>query len=676
MPKPQNFRLAMTCWEPGRAGSGFGAKVGGLGVVMEELPEELIRVAAEQGIRLEIEVLSPCFGHYDRNRLEDLGLRIPVLQDGHRFEVSVYRRQLSDQLAMVYFWDDWQLNWTNARAIYPDDPEVCFLLFSMVSQAMAGYISRQSFDTIHGHDYHVALVPFYLGDEYLASVTHHLTIHNASYQGTYPVVGRGYEMLNRINLPGERLFHKYFDYFDNVNFLKAGMLKTHETGGKVTTVSGDLAGTWGYAAELRQSAEELYRRAQELKPWAPVKDVFVSNRGVDAFRIVPILGITNGMAERNWPRHLPELKAERLRELQARQPGGLPLFRNPVVQEAMLAQDHSFEAPDLAAKAELKRLLHLETFGTEPYADPILLTAVGRLVEQKNLGLVADLAERVLAFDGGAKFVILASAPEGDAEGKRTEARFRGLAWRYPERFYFSSEYNLPLSKLILAGGDFMLIPSRFEPCGLVDYEASLVGNVVIAHRTGGLAKMAGCGYLYDWLDLADPIGEANAFFEQIAAAIRIYRLDPGRHRELALKAMAVDASWARSAATYLAMYRYGVLVKDWFRKRTDLLVEVARFASQLVKRDPEFPAFFHPQWGDSLDLWFREAIRAEPPATAAGSVKGSRTSPGQRSRSAANGSSAAAGRRKTSAFPAAGPGRSSGRTGSRAGRSSGKLGK
>lgn len=609
MPQKHSFRLAMTCWEPGRADTGFGAKIGGLGVVMEELPEELIRAAERQRLNLEIEVLSPCFGHYDRSRLEDTGLRVPAVVEGHEFEFLVYRRQLSSQLSMVYFWDDWQLNWTTGRDIYPNDNELAFRLFAAVSQAMAGYIRQKNFDTVHGHDYHVALVPFYLGEDYLSRVPHHLTIHNASYQGIYPVAGDGYGKLRKVALPGEKLFHKYFDFFDNLNFLKAVMILTHETGGKVTTVSGDLDATWGYAAELRQSPEEVYRHAQSLKPWAPVGQVFVPNRHLDVFEHIPIAGITNGMGDLNWPQNLPELKADRLRELQSRQPGGAPLFRNPVVQEAMLARDHSFAAPDLEAKAALKRMLHLETFGTEPLADPILMTVVGRLVEQKNYALVADVAERVLEFDGGVKFVVLASAPQGDAEGKRTESRFRYLAWRYPERFFFSSDFNLPLSRLILAGGDFMLIPSRFEPCGLVDYEASLLGNVVIAHRTGGLAKMADCGYLYDWLDLADPAGEAAAFFEQIASAVRTYRLDPARHRELVLKAMAVDASWAKSADAYLALYRFGVEMKEWFRHRSECRARIEEYAVELARKDPDFSRFYRARVDDTLDLWLQSAL-------------------------------------------------------------------
>ncbi len=618
MPRPRKMRLALASWETGRVQTGFGVKIGGLGAVMEELPEELISAAERDGIHLEIELLTPCFGHYDRDLLQRLDLQLPVFLDGKEFPFEVYRREVSPNLSILYFWDWVQLSWTNGQAIYPDDPEMGFKLFSVVAQAMAAYIRRSKFHVVHSHDYHVGLIPFYLGDDYLATVRHHFTVHNASYQGIYPVHGHGFEMLARIGLPGEELFHKYFDFFDNLNLMKAVTIKTHETGGKVTTVSGDIEGTWGYAAELKKSREEVEAEARKLKPWSPVGQVFVPNRHLDVFEQIPIVGITNGLSEKNWPQNLPELKADVLLEMQERLPHGVPIFRNPEVQQEMLSRDHTFDSDHLDTKAQLKRMLHLEVFGAEPVDDPLLLTVVGRLVEQKNLRLVADVAERTLHYDRGVKFVILATAPQGDMEGKLTEARFRKLASLYPDRFSFSTAFNLPLSKLIFAGGDFTLIPSRFEPCGLVDYEASLLGNVVIAHRTGGLAKMDCCGYLYDWLDQADYDGETIAFFDQIRQAIDTYRHDPTAHRELVLRAMSVDAHWLKSAGQYVAVYRYGILLDDWDRKRDSLLRSTDAFAKKLVEKEPLVRSLFAPFRSDILDQWLSDALknRSRPATT------------------------------------------------------------
>ncbi|MFQ5575481.1 MAG: glycogen/starch synthase [Anaerolineae bacterium] len=609
-PKPKTLRVAMPAWEIGRANTGLGVKIGGLGVVVEELPPALAAAAARRNLNLHLETLTPCFAFYDRSRLTRLKRTIPVTLDGTTFEFEVYKHTFPDGQTVVYFWDDWQLNWTTPTAIYPDDPAMALKLYAAVSQAMAGYIKQGNFHTVHSHDYHVGLIPFYLGDEYLARVPHHFTIHNATYQGNFPVHGRGYQALERINLPGEKLFHQFFDHFDHLNLMKAAMIKTHQSGGKITTVSGDIAGTWGYAAELRRPAAAVWAEAQAQKQGGAVGQVFVPNGHLDTFEKLPIAGITNGLSRQNRPENLPQLTAAGLKKMQAARPDH-PLFTNPDVQRQMLAKDHTFDANRLHIKSELKRLLHLEAFGAEPAGDPILFTAVGRLAAQKNLGLIADIIQPTLHADPEARFIILASAPEGDPEGKATEAAFAGLARQFPARVYVNNSFNLPLSKLILAGGDFTLIPSRFEPCGLVDYEASLLGTIVIGRLTGGLAKVQHCAYLYRWLDISDRAGEAAAFFEQISAAIETYRRHPARHWELMKQAMTIDASWDRSAMQYVNMYRYGLLAKKWQAERQKT---VARFIKTLKEDGELFADFFVPArhpYSDPLDRALKAALEA-----------------------------------------------------------------
>lgn len=606
---PNKLKVAIAAWENGWVETGFGVKVGGLGTIIEELPRELIKAAARKGIELEIEILAPCFAHYDKSGMQKLDERFPARILGVDFEFDAYTYVFPDGQKVVTFWDNLQLRWTSVTAVYPEDPQMAVRLYGAVSQAMAEYIRRNHFDTIHLHDYHVGLIPFYLGDAYLEKAPIHFTIHNASYQGIIPLIGGGYASLEAINLPGEKLFHRYFDFFDNLNLMKACMLKVHQTGGKITTVSGDLQGTWGYAYELRQSHADLFGAAY-MQKGSPPGEVFVPNRHLDLFEKIPVAGITNGMGDRNRAENLPELKADVLREMQERRGPDAPIFRNPVTQAEMLARDHTFDAANLHVKRELKRLLHLEAFGSEPHGDPVLLTAVGRLAAQKNFGVIATIIERTLSYDWGAKFVILGSATAGDAVGRATEADFMRLAAWYPDRVYFNNVFNLPVSRLILAGGDFSLIPSRFEPCGLVDYESSLLGTVVVGRATGGLTKVRHCAYLYEWLDISDPAGEAGAFFGQIKAAIDTYRLLPEAHLQKVAAAMAIDASWDTSAGQYIDMYRYGFLTKGWYGARRDL---VADFSESLGEERALFDAHFVPglkEYGDPLDWSLKEALR------------------------------------------------------------------
>jgi glycogen synthase len=325
------------------------------------------------------------------------------------------------------------------------------------------------------------------------------------------------------------------------------------------------------------------------------------------FEKLPIAGITNGMSDRNRPENLPELKAEVLQELQAHR--HTPLFANPTTQTEMLARDHTFDAGHLEVKQALRRLLHLEAFGHEPYGYPILISAIGRLVEQKNLGLGADVIERVLAYDNQVKFIILATPATWDGYGRTYEGRFFDLARRYPGQVYFNNSFNIALSKLILAGSDFTLIPSRFEPCGLVDYEASLLGTVVIGRATGGLVKVRHCAYLYEWLDVGDWWGEVNALFYQIKAAIDTIRHAYPAHLDMLRRAMAINASWDDSAGQYVKMYRYGLLAKQWPVHRHE---SVERFIHWLNEQRSLFAEFFIParqEYSDPLDWELKDAL-------------------------------------------------------------------
>src|SRR5262245_38422169 len=122
--RTQKLRVALPAWEIGRPGTGLGVKIGGLGTIVEELPAELVKAATDLGFDLEIETLTPCFAHYDRNRLTRLDLRLPASLAGHTFEFEVYEHVFPDGQRVIYFWDPWQLKWTNADAIYPTDPQV------------------------------------------------------------------------------------------------------------------------------------------------------------------------------------------------------------------------------------------------------------------------------------------------------------------------------------------------------------------------------------------------------------------------------------------------------------------------------------------------------------------------------------------------------------------------
>ncbi len=601
------LRVALASWEIGRAQSGFGARVGGLGVVVEQLPPELLLAAARRGMELELRILSPCFAWYDRGALERIPVELSSRVDGRALRFTAYRKRVRQQIELpdgsveveqelVYFWEPSLLGGTTPGAIYPSDSWRAALLYAGTCQAMAAYLQAFPCDTLHLHDYHVGLVPFFLPSSPVVPV--HLTVHNGSYQGSTPLQDGGYETLERLGLPGAALFHRYFHHDEAINLLKAAMLAVHERGGRVTTVSGDLEGSWGYAAELRASHAALTERATQQLGREPTR-VFLPNGGLDLFERIPVAGITNGMGPQSRPENLPELCAEHLRRLQASRPER-PIFANAEVQRCMLDVDHRFDPGHLERKAELKRLLHLECFGSEPEGDPPVLVVVGRLAAQKHLDLVLAIVEPVLESVPEARFAVLASA--ADPQGLALERAFAAKASRHPDRFFYDNRFHQPLSRLMMAGADFALVPSRFEPCGLVDYEASLLGTVVIARRTGGLAKMERCGYLYDWLDEGDEAGEARAFSAIVLHALEARRDRPWDHRSKLRASMAIDAGWERSADQYLDLYQHGLQAATWRERRRDLL---ERFARDLGEDAERFARYFQPAvepYADPLD--------------------------------------------------------------------------
>jgi len=614
----RKLEVALAAWEIGRQASGFGARVGGLGVVVQELPLELLRAAASRHLGLSVTTLSPCFSWYDRSQMALLCDDLPVELDGQRFHFQALSKTFTEELElasgplrlrqrMVYFWDPAQLAWTAPGAIYPEDPWTAARLYSAVSQAMAAWLARGRPQLLHMHDYHVGLVPFFMTSDRLAQVPVHLTIHNASYQGAVPLQGGGFETLDRLGLDGPSLFHSHFEHRGRLNLLKAAVLQVHRCGGRITTVSGDLEGSWGYAAELRATRELLWSQATQQVGGVP-RQVFQPNGGLDLLEKIPIAGITNGLADKNRPELLAELRAGHLASLQSRRPGQ-PLFRNPEVQRSMLARDHDFDAQRLQVKARLKRLLLLECFHREPAADdPPVLAVVGRLVHQKHLDLLLHVVDPVLEQEPEARFVVLASAT--DQEGREQQRAFAALADRLPSRVFYEDGFNQPLARLMLAGADFALVPSRFEPCGLVDYEAALLGTVVIARRTGGLAKMQGRGYLYDWLDLGDAAGEARAFLACILQALDRFRNRREEHGRLQQAAMAVDASWAASAGRYLDLYLQSFDALRWQGMRRQALSD---FASSLGPDRDRFLRFFRPAlepYADPLDWQLLETLR------------------------------------------------------------------
>ena len=210
-----------------------------------------------------------------------------------------------------------------------------------------------------------------------------------------------------------------------------------------------------------------------------------------------------------------------------------------------------YDADNLDAKAANKSALQ-EEFGLKVLADAPLFGVVSRLTPMKGFDLLLSAIPSLVA--QGAQFALLGSGEDWLEDG------FRKLSEQFPGQVGVFLGYDEPLSHRIQAGSDVILLPSRSEPCGLIQLYGLRYGTLPLVRRAGGLADT-----VVDAQDWAIDQGEAtgfvfdNASVDELMSACRralaLWR-DPARWRSVQRAAMAKDFSWAASARRYLDMYR------------------------------------------------------------------------------------------------------------------------
>lgn len=213
------------------------------------------------------------------------------------------------------------------------------------------------------------------------------------------------------------------------------------------------------------------------------------------------------------------------------------------------ALNHAYDAQHLAGKGANKASLQVE-MGLPVIPEIPLFGNISRLTDQKGCDLIADALEELLPATP-LQFVLLGS---GDPI---LEARFRGLAKRFPENVAVKIGFDARLAHRIEAGTDFYLMPSRFEPCGLNQMYSLRYGSIPIVRHTGGLADSV--------IDPRDDADRANGIHFQeptakalewaIRKAVVLYQ-DPVAIHHFRVNGMSADLSWGKQAADYLRLYR------------------------------------------------------------------------------------------------------------------------
>ncbi len=213
-----------------------------------------------------------------------------------------------------------------------------------------------------------------------------------------------------------------------------------------------------------------------------------------------------------------------------------------------------YGAADLAGKAQCKAALQ-QALGLAPEADAPLFGVVSRLTAQKGLDLVLEALPDLVA--QGAQLAVQGS---GDAA---LEAAFRQAMARYPGRVAVRLGYDEGFAHRLIAGSDAILVPSRFEPCGLTQLYGLRYGTVPIVRRVGGLADTV--------VDASDDTlardvatgfsfvpATAEALGRTLQRAVLAYR-QPAQWRQLMRRGMAQDFSWQPVAREYLALYEQAI---------------------------------------------------------------------------------------------------------------------
>ena len=199
------------------------------------------------------------------------------------------------------------------------------------------------------------------------------------------------------------------------------------------------------------------------------------------------------------------------------------------------------------AKAQLQTRM-----GLQPRADALVLGVVSRLTEQKGLHLLANVLDEVVLM--GAQLALIGAGDDA------VERLFVDAAKKYPGKISVQIGYDESVGHSVIAGSDVILVPSRFEPCGLTQLYALRYGTLPLVHRVGGLADTVvdaspahlsdgtACGFVFDEFSVKG----------LRAAMLRVFALkaQPADWEAVQIHAMQLRFDWSVAAERYVALYK------------------------------------------------------------------------------------------------------------------------
>ena len=400
----------------------------------------------------------------------------------------------------VYFLDSehyfyrWQLYGEN------DDCER-MAFFSKACLEACQYIDGFVPDIIHSNDWHTALIPVYLREFYmqtpLSKARTVFTIHNLKFQGVYDpyVIG---DVLGLYGTPADAQLRLYRDYSCCADLMMGACLYAD----RITTVSPS------YAEEI---CTPYYGEGLD---W-----LFNQRRSV-------LSGILNGIDEASWN---PETD---------------PYLKEAGPRKKTELRQHKYQQYSLKTlkKKTENKLRMQEELGLTIDPDIPMFAIISRLTEQKGIDLVTYLLPHIAASD--MQLVVL-----GIGEGRYEEA-FSWYANAHPDKIAALITFNSALSRRLYAAADVMMVPSRFEPCGLTQLISMRYGTLPLVRETGGLKDTVNNDNGFSFLTF-----NADDMKYALDCALDVWYNNRKEWERKQKNGMQASYSWEKAAREYRNLY-------------------------------------------------------------------------------------------------------------------------
>ncbi|MBN1681260.1 MAG: glycogen synthase [Anaerolineae bacterium] len=260
------------------------------------------------------------------------------------------------------------------------------------------------------------------------------------------------------------------------------------------------------------------------------------------------------------PRHATELHYPRFGEgleglIWVRDPDFVGILNGIDMQRLDPATDphiaHPYDVTNFRTERVKNKLALQVELSLEQNAGAPLIGIVSRMVEQKGMDFTVPGLRRVLA-ETNAQLVVLGT---GDPA---IEQHMRTIEWDFGWKARVIVGYSGPLAQRIYAGADLMLVPSRYEPCGLTQLVAMRYGALPVVRETGGLADTVvnydngaadeGTGFVFQW-------EESGAVYGTLRWAINTYHQRRAVFERMQQRSMRIDWSWDRPTGQYISLY-------------------------------------------------------------------------------------------------------------------------